>query len=105
MLPVYLLLFAEYADKEDDNLVVATGSKDKTVKLWKVSFLKKFTRNTLLKMKLYDNFFSMSKILAEPNAENLKIGAYRTLRGHTAAVQSVAAQPTADMVFFLFSFW
>ncbi|KAK1433135.1 hypothetical protein QVD17_10041 [Tagetes erecta] len=59
-------------DKEDDNLVVATGSKDKTVKLWKIH--------------------------AEPHAENMKIGAYRTLRGHTAAVQSVAAKPTADMV-------
>ncbi|KAJ0856711.1 putative transcription factor WD40-like family [Helianthus annuus] len=33
-----------------------------------------------------------------PRAENLKIAAYRTLLGHTASVQSVAAQPTANMV-------
>ncbi|KAM0033474.1 putative transcription factor WD40-like family [Helianthus debilis subsp. tardiflorus] len=58
--------------EDEDNTVVATGSKDKTVKLWKV--------------------------YAEPRAENLKIAAYRTLRGHTASVQSVAAQPTANMV-------
>ncbi|KAJ0814788.1 hypothetical protein HanPSC8_Chr17g0789951 [Helianthus annuus] len=35
---------------------------------------------------------------ASPRAENLKIAAYRTLLGHTASVQSVAAQPTANMV-------
>ncbi|KAI3669956.1 hypothetical protein L6452_41470 [Arctium lappa] len=60
-------------DNEDNtNLVVATGSKDKTVKLWKFD--------------------------AEPSAENMKIRAFRTLRGHTASVQSLAAQPTGDMV-------
>nr|XP_043616897.1 ribosome biogenesis protein WDR12 homolog [Erigeron canadensis] len=54
------------------NLVVATGSKDKTVKLWKVD--------------------------AAALEENLKIRAYRTLCGHTASVQSLAAHPTGDMV-------
>ncbi|XP_076930753.1 ribosome biogenesis protein WDR12 homolog [Bidens hawaiensis] len=58
--------------EDDDTNLVATGSKDKTVKLWKV--------------------------YAEPQAENMKIAAFRTLRGHTAAVKSVAAQPTADML-------
>ncbi|PWA49168.1 transducin/WD40 repeat-like superfamily protein [Artemisia annua] len=57
---------------EDDNLVVATGSKDRTVKLWKVD--------------------------AESQEENQKIRAYRTLRGHTASVQSLAAKSTGDMV-------
>ncbi|KVH92624.1 G-protein beta WD-40 repeat-containing protein, partial [Cynara cardunculus var. scolymus] len=59
-------------NENDTNLVVATGSKDKTVKLWKFD--------------------------AEPSAEDMKIRAFRTLRGHTASVQSLAAQPTGDMV-------
>lgn len=35
-------------------------------------------------------------------ADPTKVTAFRTLRGHTASVQSVAAHPSGDMVSYLF---
>lgn len=54
------------------NKVVATGSKDRTVKLWKFD--------------------------PEPLSENLKISSFRTLVGHTASVQSLASQPNGNLI-------
>ncbi|PIM98613.1 Microtubule binding protein YTM1 (contains WD40 repeats) [Handroanthus impetiginosus] len=53
--------------------IVATASKDRTLRLWK---------------------FGIEKSLDQPK----KIGAFKILRGHTAAVQSIAAEPSGDMV-------
>ncbi|KAL0423012.1 UNVERIFIED_CONTAM: Ribosome biogenesis protein WDR12 [Sesamum radiatum] len=53
--------------------VVATASKDRTLRLWK---------------------FGAEESKDQPN----KIRAFKILRGHTAAVQSIAAEPSGDMV-------
>ncbi|XP_059670444.1 ribosome biogenesis protein WDR12 homolog isoform X2 [Cornus florida] len=55
------------------DLLVATASKDRTVRLWK---------------------FDAEQSMDHP----MRIGAFRILRGHNASVQSVAAQPSGDMV-------
>ncbi|XP_052619703.1 ribosome biogenesis protein WDR12 homolog [Lactuca sativa] len=59
-------------NENDTNKVVATGSKDRTVKLWKFD--------------------------PEPLSENLKISSFRTLVGHTASVQSLASQPNGNLI-------
>lgn len=59
-------------NENDTNMVVATGSKDRTVKLWKFD--------------------------TESQEENTKISSFRTLRGHTASVQSLASQPSGNMI-------
>ncbi|KAI3462886.1 hypothetical protein Pfo_019549 [Paulownia fortunei] len=53
--------------------IVATASKDRTLRLWK---------------------FGVEESLDQPK----KIRAFKILRGHTAAVQSIAAEPLGDMV-------
>ncbi|KAL6499150.1 WD repeat-containing protein 12 [Orobanche hederae] len=53
--------------------IVATASKDRTLRLWK---------------------FGVEESLNQPK----KIRAFRILRGHTAAVQSIAAEPSGDRV-------
>ncbi|XP_073159437.1 ribosome biogenesis protein WDR12 homolog [Henckelia pumila] len=53
--------------------VVATASKDKALRLWK---------------------FVVEDSLDQPK----KVGAFKILRGHTAAVQSIAAEPSGEMV-------
>ncbi|KAK4409824.1 Ribosome biogenesis protein WDR12 [Sesamum angolense] len=53
--------------------IVATASKDRTLRLWK---------------------FGAEESKDQPN----KIRAFKVLRGHTAAVQSIAAEPSGDMV-------
>ncbi|KAL0310206.1 UNVERIFIED_CONTAM: Ribosome biogenesis protein WDR12 [Sesamum calycinum] len=53
--------------------IVATASKDRTLRLWK---------------------FGAEESKDQPN----KIRAFKILRGHTAAVQSIAAEPSGDMV-------
>ncbi|CAK9168681.1 unnamed protein product [Ilex paraguariensis] len=55
------------------DLLVATASKDRTLRLWK---------------------FDAEQSLDHPS----KIRAFKVLRGHNASVQSIAAQPSGDMV-------
>ncbi|XP_057952548.1 ribosome biogenesis protein WDR12 homolog isoform X2 [Malania oleifera] len=55
------------------NLRIATASKDRTLRLWKLN---------------------VEESLNQP----MKVRAFKILRGHNAAVQSVAAQPSGDMV-------
>lgn len=59
-------------NENDTNMVVATGSKDRTVKLWKFD--------------------------TELQEENLKLSSFRTLRGHTASVQTLASHPNGNMI-------
>ncbi|KAL6526494.1 hypothetical protein OROGR_015584 [Orobanche gracilis] len=53
--------------------IIVTASKDRTLRLWK---------------------FGIEESLNQPK----KIRAFRILRGHTAAVQSIAAEPSGDRV-------
>uniref|UniRef100_A0A5B7AT01 Ribosome biogenesis protein WDR12 homolog n=1 Tax=Davidia involucrata TaxID=16924 RepID=A0A5B7AT01_DAVIN len=55
------------------DVLVATASKDRTLRLWK---------------------FDAEESMDHP----MKIRAFKILRGHNASVQSVAAQPSGDMV-------
>ncbi|KAK2989852.1 hypothetical protein RJ640_025511, partial [Escallonia rubra] len=59
--------------ENDKGALVATASKDKTLRLW-----------------MFD--------AEESRGGPTKIRAYKTLRGHNASVQSIAAQPSGDMV-------
>ncbi|KAK3012286.1 hypothetical protein RJ639_012956, partial [Escallonia herrerae] len=59
--------------ENDTGALVATASKDKTLRLW-----------------MFD--------AEESRGDPTKIRAYKTLRGHNASVQSIAAQPSGDMV-------
>ncbi|GJS39792.1 ribosome biogenesis protein WDR12 [Tanacetum coccineum] len=56
-------------------------------------------QNELVRMSLEEFLLakSISAVDAESQDENQKISAYRTLRGHTASVQSLAAKSTGDM--------
>ncbi|CAK9152925.1 unnamed protein product [Ilex paraguariensis] len=55
------------------NLLLAAASKDRTLRLWK---------------------FDAEDSVDHPS----KIRAYKVLRGHNASMQSIAAQPSGDMV-------
>ncbi|KAG0453189.1 hypothetical protein HPP92_025853 [Vanilla planifolia] len=57
----------------ENEICIATGSKDKTLMLW-----------------LFD--------AVEPDNTSGSIGAFKVLKGHTSSVQSVAAIPSGDMV-------
>ncbi|KAK4487750.1 hypothetical protein RD792_005577 [Penstemon davidsonii] len=65
-------VFCSIVQNADDQ-IVATASKDRTLRLWKIG---------------------AEQSLDQPK----RISAFKILRGHTAAVQSIAAQPSGDMV-------
>ncbi|EPS66379.1 hypothetical protein M569_08398, partial [Genlisea aurea] len=59
--------------ESDVDQIVVTASKDRTLRLWK---------------------FDLGESLGQPK----KIRAFKILRGHTAAVQSIGADPSGDLV-------
>uniref|UniRef100_A0A2P2KPY4 Uncharacterized protein MANES_02G054600 n=1 Tax=Rhizophora mucronata TaxID=61149 RepID=A0A2P2KPY4_RHIMU len=56
-----------------DGIIMATASKDQTVRLWKVD-------------------------AEQPTNYPAKVRAFKIMRGHNASVQSVAAQPSGNMI-------
>lgn len=97
---VYLLL--DHANTEAASVTLATASKDRTLRLWKVIFW----RSTCLILDLCDWWFnkiifpvSTWKYSKDKSASNpTKIRAFKILKGHGLSVQSVASQTSGDLV-------
>ena len=89
----------------EGSLHVVTGSKDRSLRLYKVKKLLFYllTQNLALSIIIYFLYVSLwlGLLKCDPSASvdyPKRVGAYKILRGHTSSVQSIAVDPSSDLV-------
>jgi len=94
----------------EGSLHVVTGSKDRSLRLYKVKKLLFYllTQNLALSIIIYFLYVSLwlGLLKCDPSVSvdyPKRVGAYKILRGHTSSVQSIAVDPSSDMVIITYS--
>ena len=89
----------------EGSLHVVTGSKDRSLRLYKVKKLLFYllTQNLTLSIIIYFLYVSLwlGLLKCDPSVSvdyPKRVGAYKILRGHTSSVQSIAVDPSSDLV-------